>query len=134
MRINIENCKDNLQNELVSFEIEKTITLTREDVDDIMCGALEGGITYWCCYAEPKDKIDFDEIKVEYLHEIITKGYSILLHDSESDEVYELNLEKLCNGIKAYYNDNPNITVDEMDAMSYDSIVQYALFDKIIYG
>ena len=26
----------------------KRVIVTEEDIDDIMCSALEGGITYWC--------------------------------------------------------------------------------------
>ena len=34
--------------ENVSLKVELEIVLTKEDIDDIMCGALECGITYWC--------------------------------------------------------------------------------------
>lgn len=35
----------------------KRVIVTEEDVDDIMCSALEGGITYWCDSARvQKDK------------------------------------------------------------------------------
>ena len=35
----------------------KRVVVTEEDVDDIMCSALEGGITYWCDSARvQKDK------------------------------------------------------------------------------
>lgn len=32
----------------------KRVIVTEEDVDDIMCSALEGGITYWCDSLESK--------------------------------------------------------------------------------
>ena len=32
----------------VTVSVTLEIVLTQEDIDDIMCGALEGGITYWC--------------------------------------------------------------------------------------
>ena len=36
------------------FEVkaEINVTLTQEDIDDIMCSALEGGICYWASEAE----------------------------------------------------------------------------------
>lgn len=30
------------------IKAEIRVELTQEDIDDIMVGALEGGITYWC--------------------------------------------------------------------------------------
>lgn len=38
--------KKNEKLEVVKVALE--IVLTQEDIDDIMCGALEGGINYWC--------------------------------------------------------------------------------------
>ena len=32
----------------VTVSVTLEIVLTQEDIDDIMCGALEGGITYGC--------------------------------------------------------------------------------------
>lgn len=32
----------------VTVSVTLEIVLTQEDIDDIMCGALAGGITYWC--------------------------------------------------------------------------------------
>lgn len=32
----------------VTVSVTMEIVLTQEDIDDIMCGALEGGINYWC--------------------------------------------------------------------------------------
>ena len=36
----------------------KRVIVTEEDVDDIMCSALEGGVVYWCNAAKvPADKM-----------------------------------------------------------------------------
>ena len=59
----------------VTVSVTLEIVLTQEDIDDIMCGALEGGITYWC-----------DEAKVvgdylgEYGSEQIARGGKLRLH------------------------------------------------------
>lgn len=36
------------------IKAEIRVELTQEDIDDIMVGALEGGITYWCSEASPE--------------------------------------------------------------------------------
>lgn len=60
------------------MNIELKVVVNDEDIDDIMAGALEGGINYWC-----------DEAKVvgnylgEYASEQISRGGQLKLHDFE---------------------------------------------------
>lgn len=133
-----------MENMLIKAEID--VNVTAEDVDDIMCAALEGGITYWC-----------DEARVagEYLgtygHEQIARGGQLILHDMEADGSYILDLAKLKNGIRMYVeegqpcgdileatgnDDKPvhRISTFDVDAAVADAIVQLAMFGEIIYG
>ena len=124
-----------------SFEVEVTtkLTITQEDIDDIVCTALEGGITYWCCKAKV-----VGEYLGEYASEQISCGGTLELYDSEEDEVYELTFDKLLNGIKTayadgYYSnygwcDGKTIDTCQVDADVADTIVQLALFNEVIYG
>ena len=119
--------------------VKKEIKVTREDIDDIMCSALEGGICYWCCRADV-----VGEYLGEYASEQISRGGILKLHDSEEDEVYELTREKLLNGVKkayeeGYYSDydwcdGTKLDCCQIDAEVADVIVQIALFDDVIYG
>ena len=120
------------------IEIKMNVKLTEEDIDDIMCAALEGGISYWCRKAEV-----VDEYLGEYASEQISRGGILKLYDSEDDEVYELTLEKLLHGFELWviggydtYEAVCNGEVDtmEIDAEKADQIIQLALFDEIIYG
>ena len=91
-----------------NIEVEIKLSVTEEDIDDIMCTALEGGITYWC----NKAKV-VGEYLGEYGHEQIARGGTLELYDMEDDAVYELTRKKLLNGIKlavehGYYNDYGN--------------------------
>ena len=92
--------KKNEKLEVVKVALE--IVLTQEDIDDIMCGALEGGINYWC-----------DEAKVmggylgEYGSEQIARGGKLRLHlpepfDKDDTEYYELDLEKFKKGVELW--------------------------------
>lgn len=120
------------------IEVKINIKLTQEDIDDIMCGAFEGGIYYWCNKAEV-----VGEKLGEYSSEQISRGGTIILYDSEEDETYELTLEKFLNGFKLWvaggYDTYGAVTdggVDtcEIDAEKADQIIQLALFEDIIYG
>lgn len=119
--------------------IERTVKVTAEDIDDIMCSALEGGITYWCNKAEV-----VGDYLGEYASEQISRGGTLKLHDSEEDEVYELTLEKLLKGIQLaiqhnYYAeygwcDGTMLDTCNVDASVADVIIQLALFDDVVYG
>ena len=130
------------------IKVEMSVVVTPEDIDDMMVSALEGGITYWC-----------DEAKVigdylgKYASEQISRGGSLWLHciespdDSETD-VYELTPDKFLRGLKMYLED-PNKPYDifdgsgekelridcgMVDATVADMIIQYALFEDIVFG
>jgi len=115
------------------------IKVTQEDIDDIMCSALEGGINYWCNKAEV-----VGEYLGEYASEQISRGGALKLYDAEEDEVYELTLEKLLNGIEKAYDgnwfmeygwcDGAKLDPCQIDAEVADVIVQLALFDEVVFG
>ena len=121
------------------IDISKRIKVTEEDIDDIMCSALEGGINYWCRKAEV-----VCEYLGEYASEQISRGGSLNLYDAEEDEVYELTLENLLKGIQLavegnYYEDyewvlGDGLDVCQVDAEVADVIIQLALFDDVIFG
>lgn len=115
------------------------IKVTQEDIDDIMCSALEGGISYWCSCAEV-----VGDYLGEYASEQISRGGMLLLHDAEDDEEYDLTLNDLLNGIKQAYEgnyfaeyewcDGKTIDTCQVDAEVADVIVQLALFNDVIFG
>ena len=113
--------------------VELVIQLTRQDIDDIMVAALEGGINYWCF------KVDvLGEYLGEYASEQISRGGSLKLYDRENGEKYWLDLEKLLKGFELWVEGEAGgaIVVDccEIDAGCADEIIQYALFGEVVYG
>lgn len=124
---------------MTELNIEFTLSISDEDIDDIVCTALEGGITYWCREA----RVVGDYLG-EYASEQISRGGELILVDSESDDEYTLTKQKLLNGIRLaiynhYYEDykwwNSNgIETCNVDADVADVIIQLALFEDIIYG
>lgn len=124
----------------IDMKVEKTLKITEEDIDDIMVSALEGGINYWCCEAEVVE----EKRVADWGHEQIARGGCLILHDAESDDKWELTLEKLLKGIKLWYENYRDeycvVQVDgtldcgNVDAEIADIIVQYALFDEVVFG
>lgn len=115
---------------------EIVVNLTMQDIDDIMCAALEGGICYWCSTAEV-----IGGYLGEYAHEQISRGGALRLHDCESDQVYDLTLKNFLKGMKLYFEDGCHVKVEDnsidtadIDANDADCIVQFALFGEVVYG
>lgn len=122
-------------------KIESDVVVTDENVDDIIAGALESGINYWCDDA----KVVGDYLG-EYASEQISRGGRLLLHDFEEEETYMLDKEKFFRGLKMYI-ENPHpydiiekidgeLMIDTCNADSTvcDMIIQYALFGNVVYG
>ncbi len=121
------------------LSIERTIKLSDQDIDDIMASALEGGINYWCCKAEVIE----DKYLGEYASEQISRRGSLRLYDSESNEVYELTLDRFITGFVAackagygydWFDHKGCVDAYNIDADAADTIVQFALFGELVYG
>lgn len=133
---------------VAEMPVEIKLTVTEEDIDDIMCTALEGGINYWCDIA----KVPEDKRVADWGHEQIARGGELRLHvfdpfELEDEKWYTLNLGKFLQGLKAFIQDpeSSSSCLDEygstrflvtgnIDADRADTIIQYALFGEIVYA
>lgn len=122
-----------------TVEVKSDVTLTQQDIDDIMVSALEGGINYWCREAEVVE----EKRCAEWGHEQITHDGGLILHDAESNDKWELTREKFLEGFKLWLENggdkygavsNGEVDCGEIDAECADSIIQYAIFGEVIYG
>lgn len=119
----------------INIKIEKSFELSSQDIDDLMVTALEGGINYWCGKAIMNEP---EKFKGKFASDVISLGGTLTLCDAESDDKWELTLEKFMNGIKYVverfgYTDAEDL-MDNQDADTADLIVQYALFNEIVFG
>jgi len=115
----------------VAFEIE----VSEQDMEDIMVTALEGGINYWC----GKCKILRNPADKDYASEVVAYGGVLELTDAEDpDEKWFLDQQKLLKGFAKGMEWGNFATVEDLmdshDAETADVIVQYALFDEIVFG
>ena len=130
--------------EKIGVKIELSVSLTVENIDDIMASALEGGINYWAYKAKV-----VGEYLGEYASEQISRGGSLKIYliepfDEEDTEVYELDREKLVNGFKLWLENGQdfygavdsrgNVDCGQIDADCADSIMQYALFGDLVFA
>ncbi len=143
------------QRKTIKMELE--VTVTPEDIDDIVCTALESGIGYWACLDNSTEEFENapeEETVSETTSRLLKEGKTITLIDEEEDEKHELTLEKLLAGIKLYLEDKQrpyNILADDLNSTGYskgtyeldcymidadvaDMIVQYAVFGEVVFA
>ena len=109
--------------------------ITNEDINDLVTCALEGGINYWCEKAEiTKQPTE----EYEFASDVIGIGGEITLHDAESDDTWVLDKEKFLKGVEKaiehYEYADVEELIDNHDAETADVIIQFAIFDEIVFG
>lgn len=119
------------------------VTVTDNDIDDIMCTVLEGGITYWCGRVEVPSKCKGD---CDYASEYISCGGTLKIY--AEDDCFDLDKDKFLDGLTLwlskigywkrpryiYITDKAYLRVENIDAIEADQIIQYALFGEIVYS
>ena len=83
-----------------------------------------------------------DRFLGSYASDQISLGGSLKLYDMEDGDVYELTLDKFLNGVRLRIENERSfcltkggrLDVGEIDAEAADLIIQYALFNDIVYG
>lgn len=123
--------------------VKTNVKVTDQDIDDILSVAFDSCTTYWCKMVEV-----VGEYLGEYASDQISRGGTLRFYDSENDEVYELTKDKFLNGVWLFLStpttfgrvvcvDNNyeyRLDITEIDGTDADAIVQYALFQEIVFG
>jgi hypothetical protein len=113
--------------------------LTEEDIENIMVTGLEGGINYWAGLNNTgilwDDKPD-SEPNSTWATRILIQGGEVKLFDVEDEnDCWVLTLDKLIKGFESNYVKRPHDNnLEQGDATTADCIIQYALFNEIVFG
>ena len=74
----------------------------------------------------------------EYASDQISRGGSLILHDAESDDKWELTLDKFLNGVKLYFEQGFHVNVEDnridacdIDANDADCIIQFICCNQL---
>ena len=129
------------------ISIKQDLVISNQDIDDIICTALEGGINYWCYRADIGEK----KYLGKYASDQISRGGSLKLYVEEpfeDKEVYVLTKKNILIGLEHFYKEYARhypdvfqvkgeeilIETCDVDAEVADMIVQLGLFGEVIYG
>lgn len=129
--------KDNIQHVLKNTNQTYLITtsVSIETLENIVVTALEGGIGYWAVLDNTTkiwDKYDYCDLPCsQAAFELLYNGESLRFYDTEDEtEVWRLTWKKLIKGVELF----GGVKEEDIDATVADQIIQYALFDKIVFG
>ena len=127
------------------IKITTEVNIRNCDIDDIICTAFEGGITYWCYHAQSCMESEWmKDNNITYCSEIISHGGDIALTTEDGD--YILTPHNFYTGLRMAIKegivplmddenarDTKCIDTCDIDSDIADTIIQYALFGKLVY-
>lgn len=132
--------------ENVVIKIEQVITQQR--IEDLLCGAFEGGSDYWAITGVTKEQKD--AVKAEYSFEVATRGGEIEVFDVEdtktklgviNEERIRKAFELMAKGENEKGESEPHLTehlqqfLDECeDAVTGDVFLQLAVMGEVVFG
>lgn len=131
---------------MLEFSKEKVVgkavvemELTENDIESIMVNGLEGGINYWAGLDNTGENWDLKpkgEPLSTWATKLLLEGKEVKFYDLEDeDELWILTLEKLVKGFSLNYIHRPkDNSIEDGDATTCDCIIQYALFNELVYG
>jgi hypothetical protein len=115
--------------------------LTSEDLSDLVCTAMEGGISYWAranSYKNPS------KVKVEYKHIdlcLIDDNHGVMIADADRDGAFDPFLlcpsviEKGLDKLQELYPDRyARVLEGQYDAEDADVLIQLGAFGEIVFG
>ena len=124
--------------------INRRIEISDELIENLLCGAFEGGITYWACNVSCKDREDMKKVggyKHEYLTKTKLKDAVMYIHDTYSSEKHPITkksiidaLQKMDDPKNSYTKALGRILNETYDADDCDIVVQMACFGEVVYG
>ena len=124
--------------------INRRIEISDELIEDILCSAFEGGITYWANNISCKDNKDMKKVggwKHEYLTKTKLKDAVMYIHESETGEKHPITKKSIIDALQKmdapeykYTKALNRILNGQWDAYDADIVVQTACFGEVIYG
>ena len=109
----------------------KPYEVTDDHLDSILVGCFEGGSNYWIQRVE----VAKDDYKGKtFASESLAAGGELYIHTTDDSKCL-LTKHSLIHGLQMYLDESKHKNwPDGGDAQTDDLILQYALFEEVVYG
>jgi hypothetical protein len=129
----------------INFTVSTKVSITRDQIVDLLCCGLEGGINYWATYSagfiptpEEMDKYVEGVYSGLPVYAVGHPEYKLVIRDIETNKEHTLTLERLRLGLADMASKFPrhfmNLIQDDCDAETGDVFIQCCVFGDITYG
>ena len=125
-------------------KITRTVEISDELIEDILCTAFEGGITYWADNVSCEDNKDMKDVggwKHEYLTKTKKKDAVMYIHDISDEQKHPITKKSIIDALQKmgepkykYTKALNRILNEQYDADDADIVVQTACFGEVVYG
>ena len=124
-------------------KITRTIEISDELIEDVLCSAFEGGIVYWADNISCEDIEDMHEVggwKHEYLTRTKKEDAVMYIHTVEGGKVKITKslileaLQQMGDPKYKYTKALSRILNEQYDSDDADVVVQTACFGEVVYG
>ena len=126
-----------------NFEVTVETTISKQQVQDLLCNALEGGSNYWywidhTVYPEGENSADYEfwhlDVPFEEGGHLVFKD----IEDQEGPTLGTLNLESIKRGLQVmadkFSKHFHDFITENDDAITGDVFLQCGLFGDVIYA
>lgn len=121
--------------------VKTEVEVTRDMIENIIVGALEGGSNYWMDFKVHSKHGRFEWSSTEYAHQLLDDEYELEIFDIEDGtRLGILSKETLTKAIENLGNTPDSrriltqIVEENDDANTHDYVVQMAVMGEITYG
>lgn len=135
----------------VDLQVALTVTLTPQDVSDLLVTALEGGSNYWVAHVKTADTRPRNTPLAEHVAAQLQAGQPVLLVVEDMPEAaYPLTLPQLhqafvtasrnwlLQGRTDFLEEQADgshvLNCGMLDALDADVILQHAAFNEVVFG
>ena len=139
----------------MTIEFRTKVNVSERDISDILCTAFYDSIDYWCpkLEVEAVEKTDVEDLesKEDVCAEHLVNGGTLIFYEDEDETgenliPHRVKLEDFLRGLVQWLEDyavappvdgiTGNLYLDTgmIDSNDADSIVQLAVFGKLVYG
>jgi len=127
----------------IEMKIPIVLGVQQSDLDNILATCFEGGSNYWINKVQV---VDEDYKGCRYSNEVVSHVGKLDIHTDfihNSGEIFELTKHKLVKGVQKWYEKyhyprhkevQDEFHMFDWDAGDSDIILQYALFNEVVYG
>ena len=118
------------------MKVKTEIEVTKEQLEDLLCSAFEGGSNYWIDYAKWHEA---NGTRAEYIFEVpFTPNNYVEILPIEEEKSVQLTYDSLKKGLdimaEKYPHHMSNLISDNADAETGDVYLQCCVFGEAIYG